>query len=109
MCVSTLEHVGYDNTHYGGVPEHDPDSVRRAWDELRRVTKGPIFVTVPCGGNWPPVSRWHYFTEDDIERLWAGLERRYYGLGPTGWYGPSPTRMTDVVPAKVNQIVCLRA
>jgi SAM-dependent methyltransferase len=54
VCVSTLEHVGMDNSGYapGAVREADPDrQVRRAVEELRRVTApgGRLLVTVPYG------------------------------------------------------------
>jgi SAM-dependent methyltransferase len=50
FCVSTLEHVGQDNTRYGFAAEPDPAGPATALQELRRVTKrgGRIFVTVPC-------------------------------------------------------------
>jgi SAM-dependent methyltransferase len=51
FCVSTLEHVGQDNTRYGASAESDDTAPAAALHELRRVTKrgGRIFLTVPCG------------------------------------------------------------
>jgi SAM-dependent methyltransferase len=51
FCVSTLEHVGADNTRYGSSTESDPAGPERALRELRRVTarRGRLLVTVPSG------------------------------------------------------------
>jgi len=51
FCVSTLEHVGADNTRYGSAAERDPAGPRDALRELRRVTTrgGRILLTVPSG------------------------------------------------------------
>jgi O-antigen chain-terminating methyltransferase len=53
FCISTLEHVGRDNTRYGGAREHDDTGPLTALRELRRVAtrRGRIFVTVPCGSD----------------------------------------------------------
>lgn len=48
IAVSTLEHVGRDNTQYGLASEHDADAVRDALRELRRVA-GRLLATVPTG------------------------------------------------------------
>jgi SAM-dependent methyltransferase len=51
FCISTLEHVGADNTRYGSNKEGDPNGPRDALRELRRVVTrgGRILLTVPCG------------------------------------------------------------
>src|SRR5919197_1073704 len=53
-CISTLEHVGMDNSDYGSTepPSDDPDrEVSRALEELNRVVRpgGRLLVTVPYG------------------------------------------------------------
>jgi SAM-dependent methyltransferase len=52
LCVSTLEHVGYDNTIYGLGDQRDPAGIPRALTELHRVLApaGRLLVTVPTGG-----------------------------------------------------------
>ena len=48
FCVSTLEHVGLDNTVYGVNAERDESGQERALRELRRVASR-VLVTVPVG------------------------------------------------------------
>ena len=51
FCVSTLEHVGRDNSVYGVSEERDEQGMTSALGELRRVLApgGRLLVTVPCG------------------------------------------------------------
>jgi SAM-dependent methyltransferase len=50
IAISTLEHVGRDNTQYGLAAEEDDGSLDTALGELRRVlaTEGRLLVTVPA-------------------------------------------------------------
>jgi hypothetical protein len=48
LCVSTLEHVGFDNTVYGVESDRDDSGRERALRELRRVA-ARVLVTVPVG------------------------------------------------------------
>lgn len=51
LCISTLEHIGRDNSVYGLSAEHDPAGMNAALAELRRVLRadGRLLITVPCG------------------------------------------------------------
>jgi SAM-dependent methyltransferase len=51
LCISTLEHVGLDNTRYGVDGERDDEGRGRALGELGRVLGrgGRLLVTVPTG------------------------------------------------------------
>jgi SAM-dependent methyltransferase len=51
LCISTLEHVGLDNTVYGLAVEQDEETQERALLELHRVLapRGRLLVTVPTG------------------------------------------------------------
>jgi SAM-dependent methyltransferase len=49
FCVSTLEHVGRDNSLYGVGAEDDPVGMQAALGELRRVVAGRVLISVPAG------------------------------------------------------------
>lgn len=91
LLVSTLEHIGADNSLYGLDGEDDPGARLAALHELRRVLRpdGELLVTVPLGE--PGDHGW--FRQDDV-RGWtklftdAGLfveEQEPYELGDEGW------------------------
>jgi SAM-dependent methyltransferase len=91
LVVSTLEHVGRDNTVYGLDDERDEAGAVRALRELRRVLArgGRLLVTVPVGE--PEEHDW--FVQRDVEG-WLDLfgeggflvwEHEVYVLGEEGW------------------------
>jgi SAM-dependent methyltransferase len=91
LCVSTLEHVGADNTGYGLDAEADGGSRRAALRELRRVlaADGRLLITVPCG----EPGEYGWFHQDDV-RGWTRLftdagffveEQELYELTGAGW------------------------
>jgi SAM-dependent methyltransferase len=69
FCISTLEHVGGDNTRYDLGAEQDPKAPLDALRELRRVTarRGKILITVPCG---PTPADWFLQQPADAWRKW---------------------------------------
>ena len=69
FCVSTLEHVGGDNTRYDLAAEQTPDAPLEALRELRRVTArgGKILATVPCGST---PADWFLRQPADAWRTW---------------------------------------
>jgi SAM-dependent methyltransferase len=91
LCVSTLEHVGADNTGYGLEAEADEAARLAALRELRRVLapSGRLLVTVPCG----EPGDYGWFRQEDVRgwtRLFAhaGLfveEQEVYELTDEGW------------------------
>jgi hypothetical protein len=112
LCVSTLEHVGMDNSNYGGVAEADPASSARAAAELWRVTKARLFLTVPFSLTeaMHGLGKFQYFTPDTLPTLTpAGAETAYYAKLGDGWAGPFREPRTDAVGAKVNQIAAVLA
>jgi SAM-dependent methyltransferase len=91
LCVSTLEHVGADNTGYGLAAEADAASRLTALRELRRVLArdGRLLITVPCG----EPGDYGWFHQDDV-RGWTRLfaragffveEQEAYELTDEGW------------------------
>ena len=91
LCVSTLEHVGADNTGYGLDAEDDGASRLTALRELRRVlaSDGRLLITVPCG----EPGEYGWFHQDDV-RGWTRLftdagffveEQELYELTGEGW------------------------
>ena len=91
ICVSTLEHVGRDNTVYGLGHERDQRAPARTLEELRRVLDrdGRLLVTVPCGEDEDDA--WQVQLDD---RSWLGLfrsagfvvfEHEVYELVVAGW------------------------
>jgi SAM-dependent methyltransferase len=91
LLVSTLEHVGADNTVYGLEAESDEGAREAALRELSRilVRDGSLLVTVPLGE--PGDHGW--FRQED-ERGWTSLfaraglfveELEAYELGADGW------------------------
>ena len=69
FCVSTLEHVGGDNSRYDLGAEQDPQAPLEALRELRRVTTrgGKIFLTVPVG---PTAADWFLRQPAEAWRTW---------------------------------------
>lgn len=91
LCVSTLEHVGADNTGYGLEAEADGHARSTALRELRRVLtpRGRLLITVPCG----EPGDYGWFRQDDV-RGWTQLftragffieEQEVYELTAEGW------------------------
>jgi SAM-dependent methyltransferase len=97
FCISTLEHVGQDNSVYGVDSEPGRGSFTDALRELRRVVArgGGILLTVPCGR----VEQHGWFAQleaADWRRLFdhAGLliaEEETYVLGSEGWRAGDPS------------------
>lgn len=91
LCISTVEHVGFDNSVYGIDPVPDDDGIARALAELRRVLApdGRLVVTVPTGAR--EEHGWFVQLEPDDWRArfaTAGFEttdEETYALGPQGW------------------------
>ena len=116
LLVSTLEHIGADNSVYGIAGERSAGATEAALRELARVLPrtGSLLVTVPLGE--PGDHGW--FRQDD-ERGWtssfasAGLfveELETYELGPDGWraapaFEPAGVRYGERGPA-ASAVLC---
>jgi len=91
LCISTIEHVGFDNSIYGIDADQGEDGIARALAELRRVLApdGRLVVTVPTGAR--ENHGWFVQLEpDDWRRRFAAAgfdtaDEETYALGPEGW------------------------
>jgi SAM-dependent methyltransferase len=101
VCVSTLDHVGMDNSSYGSpeTPSDDPDhEVALAVSELRRVLRpgGRLLVTVPYGR--PENHGWcRQFDEPGVGRIARAFGEgdpaiRVYAHSRRGWNRSTPER-----------------
>jgi SAM-dependent methyltransferase len=98
FCISTLEHVGRDNTQYGLAAEDDDAALDASLRELRRVLArdGRLLVTVPTGetqqlGDQVQLSpgRW----VERFERAgFLVFEDELYELGAAGWHSTPQLR-----------------
>jgi len=116
LLVSTLEHIGADNTVYGLVAESDGGARLAALRELRRVLQrdGSLLVTVPLGE--PGDHGW--FRQEDQDG-WTELfgradlfieEMEAYELQPEGWraapaFRPEGVRYGERGPA-ASAVLC---
>lgn len=109
VCLSTLEHVGLDNTQYGGTRDTHPDTVQHALDELWRVMGGTALITVPVFARPASCEKWRYFSPDQISAM--GGEARYYVTDDGAhWYGGAmtPYQFAQEPPTNPRQIACVR-
>jgi SAM-dependent methyltransferase len=116
LLVSTLEHVGADNTVYGLETASDGDARVRALRELRRVLApdGSLLVTVPLGEQGD-----HGWFRQEDERGWSRMYARSgffleeveaYELLPDGWratrsFRPEGVRYGERGPA-ASAVLC---
>jgi SAM-dependent methyltransferase len=93
LCISTLEHIGLDNTLYGieQTRSHADDAQERALRELHRVLRsdGRLLLTVPAGDEqdlgWQ-VQRAPAAWVDLFERCgFVVFEDELYELSNDGW------------------------
>ena len=95
-CISTLEHIGGDNSHYRGAKECAFETAWRAVAELRRVASDLIVISVPFGrGEIHPSGRWRAWGAHDLSRLLALLQPAttqvaYYSNTGDGWTVAGP-------------------
>lgn len=94
-CISTLEHVGCDNTlytHNDADREHAPEDFTRVMSEFRRVLKpgGALFLSLPFGVYWH-FGAFQQFDQQLLRRAVEGfgkaneIEHTFYRYTATGW------------------------
>jgi SAM-dependent methyltransferase len=104
VSLSTLEHVGMDNTMYGDASAASVDPTREvgaAMRELRRVTRagGALLVSVPFGAR-ADFGGWRIFDADDLAQLqaspgWTVDATRIFRATKAGWRECSPADAGD--------------
>ena len=84
LCISTIEHIGMDNTRYGGKEEYSPDSYIDAIAEMLRVLKtgGKLFITFPYG-EAQDLGWYRIFDAREVDKIKARfvnckIEDKYY-------------------------------
>jgi SAM-dependent methyltransferase len=101
FCISTLEHVGYDNTRYGVEAERTEGGMESALGELMRVLgdSGRLLLTVPCGPEqdfgWyvcRPAEQWRRLFESCG---FAIVEDEVYGWTDDGWQTVREAEVTE--------------
>lgn len=119
VCLSTLEHVGMNNTTYGGPAEADPDSMYAALHELCRVTDRALMITVPFHDKPYACPEWRYMTPVDLAAMQTVIaghgfrcETRFYAKDDEDkWYGgelqPIAGTLHDF-PGRVNAFAAMR-
>jgi SAM-dependent methyltransferase len=103
-CLSTLEHVGMDNSFYSEAPDHrrqDTGDFEQALGELHRVLKpgGRLLLTVPFG----KYQNWQFFQQFDADlleraaRVFQAVRRddTFYRYSASGWQGASRDECAD--------------
>lgn len=93
-CISTLEHIGFDNQRFSGLSihsEHNPDSYQQALSEFRRVLKseGKLLLTVPYG-RYQDFGTFQQFNRTRIRTIIDSfnpscVSETYYLYTMTGW------------------------
>ena len=102
FCISTLEHVGRDNSLYGVDPRRDPEGMTKALRELRRMLGrgGRLLLTVPCGRH----EEHDWFVQLEVG-AWLELfrssgflafEHEVYVLTDAGWRSDTELAATEV-------------
>jgi SAM-dependent methyltransferase len=88
LCISTLEHVGRDNTVYGLEAERDARALPQALRELARVGER-VLVTVPTGArhelDWLVQLEPQTWLELFKANGFIVFEHEVYELGEEGW------------------------
>jgi SAM-dependent methyltransferase len=102
-CISSLEHIGMDNSGYG-EPASEGSTAERALAEMLRVTRpgGSVLVTVPYGRyenhGWfrnLDESAWHGLLEPLRDQ--AAVHELYFGHeAGTGWARVDAEDLADV-------------
>ncbi len=110
LCISTIEHIGMDNTRYGGVEEHSPDSYIDAVGEMLRVLKtgGRLFITFPYG-EAQELGWYRIFDAREVDKIKAKcvnckIEDKYYYYDGCWFEGDATPPVKDKQSASRDEI-----
>jgi SAM-dependent methyltransferase len=119
VSVSTLEHVGLDNSRFydSDAPQGDPDrDAQQAMRELRRVVKpgGSLLITVPFGAAWR--SDWvRVLNGAELDALIgavepAAVEESIFRRSRSGWQRVSRDQAADATYRRFwsEAVACVR-
>ncbi|ABK14851.1 class I SAM-dependent methyltransferase [Methanothrix thermoacetophila] len=103
LCISTLEHIGRDNTIYfnGPIPQ-DPEGDLSAIREMARITRrnGKIVITVPYGRRMN-YGWFQQYDRQSLDRLISAsgcrLIRKDLYIYRAGWHQASEDELEDVL------------
>lgn len=106
-CISTIEHVGLDNTRFTGQSNHyreyNVKDFEIALTELNRVLQpgGRLMVTVPFGRyeNWGEFQQFDSELLDHAADAFGAITRdeTYYFYTPAGWqYTPEKSQCSEM-------------
>jgi len=113
LCISTLEHVGCDNSRYCGPIENCPETVALAAQELWRVCGGGLLISVPFRLEYWRERGWQYITPESLESIRCGGDVVYFRKAEdASWSGPfdEPTTTSfDDEPWRPSQIAVIFA
>src|SRR5580765_6537366 len=113
LCISTLEHVGCDNSRYCGPIENCPETIALAAQELWRVCGGGLLLSVPFRLEYWRERGWQYVTPESLDTIRCGGDVVYFRKAEdASWSGPfdEPTTTSfDDEPGRACQIAGIRA
>ena len=98
-CVSTLEHIGRDNSSYGIASDLETQGDVKTLLEFQRVLKagGQLLITVPFGirryYDWfkqYDLNAWHELVDQSAFKT---LELAFFAYGTSGWTACDPAKL----------------